>query len=355
VAKRKPKPINLALQGGGAHGAFTWGVLDRLLEGGEVDIRAISGTSAGAMNAAVLADGLEEGGPEGARAALQRFWSAISLAARASPIRRGPIDVFMGNWNLDYNPSTLLVDILQLVSSPYDFNPWKINPLKLILEREVDFKRVRKCEGVKLFISATNVQTGRVKVFEHKKLNVEMVMASAALPFIYQAVMIDGEPYWDGGYMGNPALFPLYGADESDDIVIVQVNPIYREGVPRTARDIINRVNEISFNSSLLAEFRAINFMHKLIERGGKEKGVLEEKKHHKIHVHMIDAQEMLRPLGASSKVNAEWEFLDFLFNIGREAGDAWIKRHWADLGERTTIELMGTFAEADEATFSRA
>jgi NTE family protein len=345
---RKPKPVNLALQGGGAHGAFTWGVLDRLLEGGEVEIRSISGTSAGAMNAVVLADGIEEGGPEGARAALKRFWTAISVAARASPIRRGPIDVFMSNWNLDHNPSMLLVDIMQLVSSPYDFNPWKINPLKVILEREVDFARVRRCESLKLFVSATNVHTGRVRVFNSHELTVEMVMASAAMPFIYQAVMIDDTPYWDGGYMGNPALFPLYNACESRDIVIVQVNPIYRKEVPRTARDIMNRVNEISFNSSLLSEFRAIRFIHKLIDNGAIDKGIIEGDKYRKIHVHMIDAQGKLLPLGASSKVNAEWAFLEFLFEIGREAAESWIAKHWADIGETTTIDLMGTFADAD-------
>jgi NTE family protein len=345
---RKPKPVNLALQGGGAHGAFTWGVLDRLLEGGEVEIRAISGTSAGAMNAVVLADGIEEGGPEGARAALKRFWTAISVAARASPIRRGPIDVFMSNWNLDHNPSMLLVDIMQLVSSPYDFNPWKINPLKVILEREVDFARVRRCENLKLFVSATNVHTGRVRVFNSHELTVEMVMASAAMPFIYQAVMIDETPYWDGGYMGNPALFPLYNACESRDVVIVQVNPIYRKEVPRTARDIMNRVNEISFNSSLLSEFRAIRFIHKLIDNGAIDKGIIEGDKYRKIHVHMIDAQGKLLPLGASSKVNAEWAFLEFLFEIGREAAESWIAKHWADIGETTTIDLMGTFADAD-------
>jgi NTE family protein len=344
---RKPKEINLALQGGGAHGAFTWGVLDRLLEGGEVEIRAISGTSAGAMNAVVLADGIEEGGAPGARAALKRFWTAISVAARASPIRRGPIDVFMGNWNLDHNPSMMLVDILQLVSSPYDFNPWKINPLKVILESEVDFARVRKCESIKLFVSATNVETGRVKVFKSRELTVEMVMASAAMPFIYQAVMIKDTPYWDGGFMGNPSLHPLFHACESRDIVIVQVNPIFRKEVPRTARDIMNRVNEISFNSSLLSEFRAIQFIHKLLDRGLVAKGVTEADEYRKIHVHMIQAQKQLLGLGASSKANAEWAFLEFLFEIGREAADTWLANHWADIGERTTIDLMGDFADA--------
>ena len=336
---RKPKPINLALQGGGAHGAFTWGVLDRILESGDVEIRGISGTSAGAMNAVVLADGFMEGGAEGARAALKRFWTAISVTARASPIRRGPIDVFMGNWNIDYNPSLLLVDIMQLVSSPYDFNPWKINPLKDILEREVNFKRLRQCKEIKIFVSATNVETGRSKVFESHEMTADMVMASAALPFIYQAVMIDEHPYWDGGYMGNPSLWPLFGATGTDDIVIVEVNPIYREGVPRTARDIMNRVNEISFNSSLLAEFRAIEFVQRQLARG-----VLDEKSYHNVRVHMIAAADKLRPLGASSKVNAEWAFLEHLFEIGRETADAWLTKHWGALGERGTVDLRAKF-----------
>ncbi len=339
------KPITLALQGGGAHGAFTWGVLDRLLEDDRVDIRAISGTSAGAMNGVVLADGLEEGGVEGARAALKRFWSAISMAARASPIRRGPIDVFMGNWKLDYNPSLLLIDIMQLVTSPYQFNPWNINPLKDILEREVNFARVRKTAGkLPIFVSATNVRSGFIEVFPPEKLTVEMVMASAALPFIYQAVEIGGEAYWDGGYMGNPPLFPLFGKGDTDDLVIVQINPILRKETPKTARDIMNRVNEISFNSSLIAEFRAIEFVRRLVKEGA-----VDTSHYRAIRLHRIDGQEKLSALGASSKVNAEWAFLEYLFDIGRDAAEKWLSEYWVHVGKAATVNLDEMFAEANK------
>lgn len=334
------KSVNLALQGGGAHGAFTWGVLDKLLEDGRICIAAISGTSAGAMNAVVVADGLVEGGREGARAALERFWSAVSVAARTSPIQRGPLDVFLGNWSLEHNPSFVWLDFMQRLASPYDFNPLNINPLQQIVEAEVDFERVRACHEMKVFISATDVETGRVKVFEPEKLDATRVMASAALPQIYQAVEVEGVPYWDGGFMGNPALFPLFGATGSDDIIIVQINPVERKGAPRTARDIANRVNEITFNASLLRELRAIEFVDRLIEDG-----TLKRASHHEILVHIIDGAGELAALGSSSKVNAEWEFLRHLFDIGRSAADRWLEAHYDKLGVQSTINLRALFA----------
>ncbi|HEU0223772.1 MAG TPA: patatin-like phospholipase family protein, partial [Paracoccaceae bacterium] len=249
-AETNRKPISLALQGGGAHGAFTWGVLDRLLTDGRAEIVAISGTSAGAMNAVVAASGLMSGGPEEAAAALARFWRKVSDAAKYSPIRRNPIDVFLGNWSLDRSLGYAFFDRLTRVASPYELNPMNLNPLREVLEDVVDFQAVRRCERMKLFISATNVETGRVRVFDRRHLTADMVMASACLPNIYQAVVIDGAPYWDGGYMGNPALFPLISVMESKDILIVQINPVERKGVPTTAREIQDRINEITFNSS---------------------------------------------------------------------------------------------------------
>jgi NTE family protein len=339
------KPINLALQGGGAHGAFTWGVLDKLLEDDRVEIRAISGTSAGAMNAVVLADGLEEGGIEGARSQLKKFWSEISIVARASPIRRAPLDVFTGNWNLDLNPSLMLVDLMQLFASPYQLNPWNINPLKDIIERLVDFERVRKsADKMPVYVSATNVKTGFVEVFPPDKITVEMVMASAALPFLYQAVEIGDSAYWDGGYMGNPPLFPLFGQGGTDDLVIVQINPIVRNEVPRTARDIMNRINEISFNSSLIAEFRAIEFVRKLVKEGA-----VDTSHYRAIRVHRIDGQEKLRALGASSKVNAEWAFLEHLFGIGRDCAERWLDKCWTKVGEEATVNLDEMFKDSSD------
>jgi NTE family protein len=333
------KSINLALQGGGAHGAFTWGVLDRLLEDGRIYIEAISGTSAGAMNAVIVADGLMRAGEDGARESLARFWKGVSDAARLSPIQRGPIDIFMGNWSLDNSPSFILSDLLNRITSPYDVNPFNLNPLKDLLEREVDFDLVRSCDKIKIFVSATNVETGRVKVFNRHELTCEMVMASACLPFMFQAVEIDGVPYWDGGYMGNPVLFPFYNHSECDDIVIIQINPVERKGTPRTAREILNRVNEITFNSSLLKELRAIDFVRRLLDEGK-----LAPDDYRRLHVHVIEAQDQIMPLGASSKLNAEWAFLRHLFEIGREAAGVWIERCYEHLGKNSTIDTRAMF-----------
>ena len=337
--KNFEKAINLALQGGGAHGAFTWGVLDKLLESDRIFIEAISGTSAGAMNAVVAADGLMRDGPDGARQALERFWRSVSEAGRASPIRRGPIDVFMGNWSLDNSPSFLFFDLMNRVASPYDINPMNLNPLKEILEDAVDFNLVRSCDKMKVLVSATNVETGRVKVFNRHELTCDMVMASACLPLMFQAVEIDGVPYWDGGYMGNPSLFPFFSASEADDIVIVQINPVERKGTPRSAREILSRINEITFNSSLLKELRAIDFIQRLLE----EKK-LNPEEYRRLHIHVIEAHDDLKPLGASSKLNAEWAFLQHLFQIGRERTGQWLENCYEDLGKQSTIDVRAMF-----------
>ncbi|MBA4397544.1 MAG: patatin, partial [Syntrophus sp. (in: bacteria)] len=264
AAKNKPrtgkesspsrKGINVALQGGGSHGAFTWGVLDRLLEEDRIFIDGISGTSAGAMNAVVVADGLMKGGKKGARQALHDFWHAVSEAARFSPIRRTPFDVITGNWNLDQSPSYLMFDMLERLASPYQLNPLNMNPLRDLLVEQVNFERVRSCNQVKLFVCATNVRSGRVKVFERPEITADMVMASACLPFMYQAVEIDGEAYWDGGFMGNPVLFPFAYKCMCKDVVIVQINPMRRDEIPKTAQEILNRANEITFNGGLMKE-----------------------------------------------------------------------------------------------------
>ncbi len=339
--RNSPKPVNLALQGGGAHGAFTWGVLDRLLEDERIEIEAISGTSAGAMNAAVIADGIMRDGPDGARSALAEFWKAVSEAGRNSPIQRTPIDVFMGNWSLDNSPSYLFFDLLNRVASPYQLNPLNVNPLRDLIASHVDFDRVRACDKVKVFISATNVETGRVKVFRRDELTADAVMASACLPFMFQAVEIDGVPYWDGGYMGNPVLFPFFNACASQDVVIVQINPVERKGTPGTAREILNRVNEITFNSSLLREFRAINFVSRLIEEG---KLGPDEYRH--VLVHRIMADDDLKPLGASSKLNAEWAFLTHLHDIGYRAATEWLDAHYDALGKRSTLDVRSLFQD---------
>jgi NTE family protein len=339
AAAPNTKRINLALQGGGAHGAFTWGVLDYLLEDGRLEIAAISGTSAGAMNAVALADGFTAGGPDGAREKLHGFWQTMSEAAKGSPIKRAPIDVMMGYWSLDRSFGYQMMDTMSRIFSPYQLNPMNMNPLREVLESCVDFACVQSCNSIDLFISATNVETGRVKVFDSRLLTVDMVMASACLPNIFQSVMIDGVPYWDGGYMGNPALFPFHDGSDTADIVVVQINPIERKGVPRTAQEIQNRVAEISFNSSLLKELRAIDFVARLIDEGK-----LDASQYRRERIHIIENERALMKLGASSKMNAEWAFLTHLRDLGRETAAAWLERNYADVGARSTVDLRAMF-----------
>ncbi len=339
MSKLKKKHINLALQGGGAHGAFTWGVLDYILEDDRLEIDAISGTSAGAMNAVALADGMLEGGVEGARVQLERFWKAISSDSALSPIQRSIFNKLLGVWNLDNSPGLLWADIVQSIYNPYDFNPANINPIKSLLDREINFENVQKCSKIKVFVAATNVRTGKIKVFNQTRLDSDRVMASACLPSIFQAVEIEGEHYWDGGYMGNPALFPFYKgtpAKEILDILVVQINPIERKDVPRTSREIADRVNEITFNASLLREFRAIEFVTRLIEQGK-----LSQSDYSKINMHRISALDELSELTASSKLNAEWDFFVYLKDHGRHAAKLWLDTHFDDIGQRTTIDLL--------------
>ena len=334
-ARPAPKSISLALQGGGSHGAFTWGVLDRLLEDERIVISAISGTSAGAMNAVVLADGFQKDGRDGARAALRRFWHDASRAAWLSLIQRTPWDRLTGNWRMNNSPGYLVADLLTRVASPYDLNPLGLNPLQDFLAEHVDFDAVRGCSTVKLFIPATNVRTGRVRVFRNRELSPGAVMASACLPNLFPAVEIDGEGYWDGGYSGNPALHPLIYNCDVRDIVIVQINPIVVPDIPRTARDILDRVNEITFNSSLLAELRAIRFVVRQLEAGH-----LDPAQYKHMLIHRINGEAELGGLGASSKLNTEWAFLQLLFDKGRQTADEWLAAHFDQLGQRSTLDL---------------
>jgi len=334
-----PRRVNLALQGGGAHGAFTWGVLDALLEDGRVEIAAISGTSAGAMNAVALADGFTEGGPERARETLRNLWHSVADAARLSPIRRTALDMAMGTWSLERSWGYHATDMMTRLFSPYQFNPTDMNPLRDIVECCIDFDRVRHCDSIRLFISATNVETGRVRVFDSRSLTVDMVMASACLPHLFHAVMIEGVPYWDGGYMGNPVLFPFHTHSDTADTIVVQINPVESKGIPRTAHDIQNRLNEISFNSSLLQELRAIDFVARLLDEG-----TLDADRYRRARIHIIENENALSPLGASSKMNAEWAFLTHLHDLGRDTARAWLDRHHADIGERGTVDLRAMF-----------
>jgi NTE family protein len=336
------KTIKLALQGGGSHGAFAWGVLDQLLEDERIRIEAVSGTSAGAMNAVALADGMARGGRAEARACLERFWSATSAAAKYSPIRRSIVDVFMGNWTLDTSPTYILMDHLSRVFSPYDLNPFDYNPLRDVVAGCIDFDRVNDPAAVKVFLTATNVRTGRPKVFRQPGIRLDAVMASACLPFLFKAVEIDGESYWDGGYMGNPALFPLVDECDAGDLVLVQINPFYRPDVPRTARDIQNRLNEITFNASLLKELRSLAFLWEIIHHED-----LERERYRDARVHAIHDQATMLDLGVSSKLNAEWAFLTYLRDRGRKAVQDWLSEHYDDLGVRNTLSLAWIFDES--------
>jgi len=333
------KQINLALQGGGSHGAFTWGVLDALLEDERIGIEAISGTSAGAMNAVVVADGLMRGGREHARASLDQFWRAVSDAANRSPIQRSPLAMLMGNWSMDTSPGYLAFEAMSRTFSPYQANPLNLNPLRDVLVSVVDFERVRHCDAVKLFVSATDVHTGRVKVFNGYEMTADMVMASACLPQLFQAVEIDGVPYWDGGYMGNPALFPFFKGCDSADIVIVQINPVERRETPDTPQEIQNRMNEITFNASMLKELRAIDFITRLIDQGQ-----LAKSEYRKMHLHIVGNEEILNPLGATSKLNAEWAFLQMLRDAGRESTLQWLEENFSSLGNHSSIDLRAMF-----------
>ncbi|MDX2028303.1 MAG: patatin-like phospholipase family protein [Alphaproteobacteria bacterium] len=338
-----PKIFNLALQGGGSHGAFTWGVLDRILEEeGRLQIEGISGTSAGALNAAALVQGHAKGGAAGAKQALEKFWQGVGKLATFELPQRSLLDQMLGNWNIDASPGAALVDAWQRMISPYQSNPFNINPLRQLVESLIDIEAVRACETVKLFVSATNVETGRVRIFERETMSIDALMASACLPFTFQAVMIDGVPYWDGGYVGNPSIFPLIYHCDSPDVAVVQVNPITRPGVPDTPPEIINRLNEITFNASLIGEMRAIAFVQKLIGQGhlkGPEATRLKN-----MNMHVIGDEEEMRKLGAASKLNARMDFLLYLKEVGRAAAERWLKENWNALGERSSIDIKTMF-----------
>ena len=330
---RDPILVDLALQGGGSNGAFTWGVLDRLLEEPWLGIDGISGTSAGAMNAAVLVDGHAKGGAAGARMALENFWRRVSEAARFSPFRRGPLDVLLGRWTLDSSPIYVTIDLMSRLLSPYDLNPMGNNPLRAILAEAIDFARLAQAP-IKLFITATNVRSGRGHVFKNNTITPDVLLASACLPTMFQAIEIDGEPYWDGGYSGNPTITPLVQECKSQDTILVQINPVEREGCPRSAPEILNRLNEVSFNAVLLKELRMIALLRQVANPGNSEGAQWAGMRIHRV------ASEMLTELGASSKLNAEWEFFSLLHDEGRRSAQVFLETHALDLGRRSTLDL---------------
>jgi NTE family protein len=335
AVKREPLLVDLALQGGGSHGAFTWGVLDRLLEEPWMEVEAISGTSAGAMNAAVFAHGMAAGGREAARAALEDFWKRVARAAAFSPFQRGPLDVMTGSWTLDNSPAFIAMDLMARLVSPYALGGAGGNPLRDILSDIIDFELLA-AGPIKLFITATNVHTGRGRVFRKHEITPDVLLASACLPTMFQAVEIDGEPYWDGGYSGNPTITPLVRECESHDTFLVQINPVERPTAPRTARAIASRLNEISFNAVLLKELRMIAVLRQVVDASGGEGQLWARMRMHLIH------SDMMVNLGDSSKLNAEWAFLTMLRDEGRRAAEEFGREHGASIGRRSTFDLDG-------------
>ncbi len=337
------KPIALALQGGGAHGAFTWGVLDRLLQEPKIAIEAISATSAGAMNATVLAYGVSLGGPEEARAKLTEFWSAVSEAGRPyAPMRGFPWDVWLQSAGMhgDLSPGYMTFQAVTHLLSPYQLNPLNLNPLRNVLEKTVDFARLQTCPvATRLYLSATNVRSGKVRIFENKELSADAVLASACLPYLFHAVEIGGEHFWDGGFMGNPAIFPLIYRAGTRDVVIVHINPLHREKLPTSAPEIYDRMNEISFNSSLMREMRAIAFVTRLLDEGS-----LDNKRYSRIHVHSIRDDERMAALGVATKLQTDWSFLTGLRDQGRARASAWIDDVFASLGTASSINVSDVF-----------
>jgi NTE family protein len=338
-ARRKPVLVDLALQGGGSHGAFTWGVLDRLLEEPWLRIEAISGTSAGAMNAAVLADGWAKGGAEGARTALDEYWQRVSRAAMLSPLQRSPLDRLMGRWTLDTSPAYVTMDLMSRLLSPYDLNPTGLNPLRGLLAESIDFDRLAG-SPIKLFITATNVRTGRGHIFRNPDITPDVLLASACLPTMFQAIVIDGDAYWDGGFAGNPTITPLIRESDAHDTILVQINPRERPDTPRSASEILNRLNEISFNSPLMKELRMMALLRQVADPGHGEGARWAGMRTHRI---MSDA---LAHFGASSKLNAEWEFVSLLKEEGRKSAGTFLTAHGEDIGKHSTTDIDALLAE---------
>jgi NTE family protein len=333
------KVVNLALQGGGSHGAFAWGALDRLLEDERIVIEGIVGTSAGAMNAVVTAYGLTLGGNEGARQELRRFWEAVAEIGARSIMQPSWLDRMKSPGSLDYSPGWVLMDTWSRIFSPYQMNPANYHPLREILSRQVDFAALRQSTKVKLFICASNVLTNRLHVFEGRDMTIEAVLASGCIPSVFQAIEIDGEHYWDGGYMGNPPFFPIIYNCTSTDVMLIMVNPIHIKQVPNTAQAILDRINTLSFNSSLMREMRAINFVNRLVDSGFNDGGRLK-----KILVHSIEAEDEMGNLGVSSKLNVSREFLLWLFKLGRKRAEDFLRAHFDKIGKESSTAIEERF-----------
>lgn len=349
--KASKKIVNLALQGGGAHGAFTWGVLDKFLEDERIHVDSISGTSAGAMNAVVCASGIMRNGNEGARESLALFWHKISqLGNGLKLVYHSPIQRFFNAWNSDFNLSYAILEGMTRLFSPYMLNPYGFNPLKEVLEEVVDFDLMQRCDKINVFVGTTHVKTGRPHVFHNKTISADVILASACLPYLFPAVKINDSYYWDGGYTGNPPVFPLISRSKSRDVIVVHINPMVRDELPITPQQIFNRIQEISFNSSLMREFRAIDFVIRLLKEG-----MLKEEHQSKFRhllIHSISADQPLKNLGQSSKYSTDWKFLTYLRDLGRSEAAQFLEKHFDKLGVEATVDLRTQYINKT-STFS--
>ena len=333
------KVVTLALQGGGSHGAFTWGVLDRLLEDVRIDVEAISGASAGAVNAVVLAHGYAKGGRDGAREALAKFWQRVSAKAPFNflPDDMQPLDA-MG---LSGMVPAMLVSLTRLLS-PYQLNPFDINPLRDILAEQIDFDHLRNIGDkgrIKLFVAATEVASGKLRIFRNRQLSLDAVLASTCLPALHRAVEIDGEAYWDGGFTANPPIFPLLHQCRARDIVVVLLHAHPKAAVPTSADDIISRLTEIGFSSALFTELQGIALAKREAQQGWFAIGRLERRLRN-LHVHLVDAPDFMSRLHGLSKLNTQASFIKSLHEEGRKQGEAWLEQHFHHLGVLSSFNL---------------
>ncbi|GHT90571.1 alpha/beta hydrolase [Alphaproteobacteria bacterium] len=334
------KRISIAMQGGGAHGAFTWGVLDRLLQEKDIFIEGVSGTSAGGMNAVATAQGIIQGGNEGGRQLLDKYWQVMSDAGRTSIFKPGVKDILQNKYTMYNSPGFLMFDFMSKIMSPYQMNPSGADPLKDVINQLFDFDLLKENNDlVKVFLAATHVYTGKIKIFGNKELCVDALLATACLPTIHAAVMVNGEYYWDGGFIANPAIYPLIYECHTADVMIIKLNPTHRNRLPTTAVEIGDRLNEITNNTSIVREMRSIHFITKLIDQGLLERGRMK-----RLNVHLIEDEAVFQDLGWSSKLNTDMEFLQHLRNAGRIAADKWLTKNYDKIGKEGTADVAGEF-----------
>lgn len=340
--------ISLALQGGGSHGAFTWGVLDALLAEGRLTLDGISGASAGAVNAVALAHGFAshpdpDEGRQRARDTLRKVWEGVAAMGSLGAMTQGVMRLMLGNWPRASLGNQLLQNAMTPWMSPYQMNPLDINPLRKLLDDVIDFEAIARLASPRVFVSATHIKSGRAELFSGSRLSLQAVMASACLPTLFQAVEVDGEHYWDGGYSGNPALLPLIQHCLARDILVVQINPLHREDTPHTQQDILDRMNELTFNASLVDQMRSIDFINRLIEEGKLEEG----HGYKRLLLHRIDGGHELEQLPASTKMATDAAMIEHLFKLGHAAARHWLTAHFEALGLRSTINIRRDYVGA--------